>query len=206
VHAAQRAVAEVVDAPGQAAPGDAPSATYLSAVMTADAVTVCWLGDSRAYWLAGDPSAARQLTSDDSIAEELISSGLLSATDALAAPNAHVVTRWIGADLARPEPHVTTFQPPGPGVLLLCSDGLWNYQPEAGRLAELALPAATTDPLRAAAALVTFAVQAGGRDNVTVVLAPYPPDPRARRDAPAGQEPPTAPIRREHPTTPMEGS
>src|SRR5437773_1514468 len=46
--------------------GDPPSATYVSAVATNDAVTVCWVGDSRAYWLpAGSPAAARQLTRDD---------------------------------------------------------------------------------------------------------------------------------------------
>jgi serine/threonine protein phosphatase PrpC len=58
---------------------------------------------------------------------------------------------------------------------MLCSDGLWNYQPEAGKLAELALPTALTNPLAAAQALVTFAIEAGGRDNITVILAPFPP-------------------------------
>jgi len=70
---------------------------------------------------------------------------------------------------------VTRFEPPGPGVLLLCSDGLWNYEPEAAKLAERALPEALTDPLAAAGALVEFALESGGVDNVTVVLAPFPP-------------------------------
>ena len=59
-------------------------------------------------------------------------------------------------------------------MLLLCSDGLWNYQPEAADLAGLALPGALTDLLGTAAALVRFALQAGGADNITVVLAPFP--------------------------------
>jgi hypothetical protein len=42
-------------------------------------------------------------------------------------------------------------------------------------LAELALPAALTEPLSAAAALVRFALDAGGMDNITVVLAAFPP-------------------------------
>jgi serine/threonine protein phosphatase PrpC len=70
---------------------------------------------------------------------------------------------------------VATFTPPGPGALLLCSDGLWNYQPEAAGLAGLALPGALTDPLGTASALVKFALQAGGADNITVVLATFPP-------------------------------
>ena len=106
-----------------------------------------------------------------------------SLGDALASAQGHVVTRWIGADLTNPEPHVMRFEPPGPGVLLLCSDGLWNYQPDAARLAELALPAALTDPLSAARTLTSFALDAGGMDNVTVVLAPFPvsADPMPRR-------------------------
>jgi serine/threonine protein phosphatase PrpC len=153
--------------------GDAPSATYISAVIGSDAVTVCWLGDSRAYWLSTGPDATR-LSTDDSLAEEMVAQGAMNEAEALASPQAHVITRWLGADLAEPEPHVTRFEPPGPGVVLVCSDGLWNYRPEAVGLAELALPAALTDPLGAAAELVKFALDAGGIDNITVVLAPFP--------------------------------
>jgi serine/threonine protein phosphatase PrpC len=172
-------------------PGEAPSATYISAVIGSDAVTVCWLGDSRAYWLSTGPDVTR-LSTDDSLAEELVIRGAMSEAEALASPQAHVITRWLGADLAEPEPHVVRFEPSGPGVVLVCSDGLWNYQPEAAGLARLALPAALTDPLGAAAELVKFALNAGGMDNITVVLAPLPL-------APFPEEPPhpkTVPVRR----------
>jgi serine/threonine protein phosphatase PrpC len=157
--------------------------------MAAGAATVCWVGDSRAYWLAAGPgSASQQLTTDDSMAEELVAAGLLSEADALTSPHGHVVTRWIGSDFSDAAPHVVRFEPPGPGALLLCSDGLWNYQPEAAGLAELALPAALTDPLGTAHALVSFALAAGGGDNVTAVLAPFPPaqSPAGPPPAPAG--------------------
>jgi len=153
--------------------GQAPSATYISAVIDRDAVTVCWLGDSRAYWLSTGPDAAR-LSTDDSLAEEMVAHSAMTEADALASPQAHVITRWLGADLVEPEPHVMRFEPPGPGVVLVCSDGLWNYRPEVAGLAELALPAAFTDPLGTAAELVKFALDAGGMDNITVVLAPFP--------------------------------
>jgi len=52
-------------------PSRAPSATYISAIVGPDGVTVCWLGDSRAYWLATE-SEAKRLTRDDSLAEELV--------------------------------------------------------------------------------------------------------------------------------------
>jgi serine/threonine protein phosphatase PrpC len=155
--------------------GDLPSATFVSAVLQSDAVTVCWLGDSRAYWLGDRASGAEQLTKDDSVAAEMVADGLLSEADALASAQSHVVTRWIGADVSDPAPHVVHFEPPGPGAVLLCSDGLWNYEPEPAKLAELALPVAIADPLGAVRALVGFALEAGGMDNVTAVLAPFPP-------------------------------
>ena len=159
-----------------ARPGaDAPAATYLSAVLTRGTVTLCWLGDSRGYWLQTRPHPdGHQLTRDDSLAAELVAQGELSPADVLSAPEAHVVTRWIGPD-DELEPHVAQFTPPGPGVLLLCSDGLWNYAPEPERLAALAMPGALTDPAGAAAALVQFALDAGGMDNITAALAPFPP-------------------------------
>ncbi len=160
---------------GGASDADTPAATFVGATMTGQAVTLCWLGDSRAYWLgAGPGSVAERLTRDDSVAAELVAAGGVSEAEALLLPEAHVVTRWIGADWQEGPPHVRRFDPPGPGVLLLCTDGLWNYQPDAGDLARLVLPAALTDPLGAAGTLVRFAIDAGGMDNVTAVLAPLP--------------------------------
>jgi len=170
VAAAQQALAGL----DEAGLGDPPSATFVSAVMTTEQVTLCWLGDSRAYWL-GSGTDAERLTCDDSVAGEMVAAGLVSEDAAMALPGAHVVTGWVGANSPAAPPHVATFTPPGPGVLLLCSDGLWNYQPEAADLAGLALPGALTDLLGTAAALVRFALQAGGADNITVVLSPFPP-------------------------------
>jgi serine/threonine protein phosphatase PrpC len=191
ISAAQQAVAGLKE---EAGGQDPPSATFVSAAITGEAVTLCWLGDSRAYWLGDTPGpAAKRLTTDDSLAGEMVAAGLLSEEDALALPQAHVVTGWVGADSSGTAPHVASFEPPAPGVLLLCSDGLWNYQPEAAKLAELALPRARTDPLGAAQALVKFAIDAGGMDNVTVILAPLPltPAPHWGSSVPApGAAPP----------------
>jgi PPM family protein phosphatase len=137
-------------------------------------ITVGWVGDSRAYWLAA-PGAAepgRLLTVDHSWAVEVVSTGVLDMAAALADPRAHAITRWLGAG-GEPEPGIVTFRPVGPGLLLLCTDGLWNYRPDAAELAEIALPAlAGGGPLAAARALTTVALDAGGRDNITVVAAP----------------------------------
>jgi serine/threonine protein phosphatase PrpC len=152
---------------------DAPATTFVAATLTRRAITLCWLGDSRAYWLSEEPRSAQRLTRDDSVAADMVAAGQATEAAALAMPQAHMLTRWIGADI-REAPHVAVFEPPGPGALLLCSDGLWNYQPDPAELARLALPAAVTDPLGAASMLIGFALTAGGMDNVTAVLAPSP--------------------------------
>jgi serine/threonine protein phosphatase PrpC len=182
VKAAGRALTEL------AGPEGAPASTYVSAIVEQQQVTVCWLGDSRAYWLAANAPApagpndtiditggSRRVTRDDSLAEEIVAAGLATMDEAMASPQAHVITRWLGADLPEPEPHVEQFSPTGPGVLLLCSDGLWNYRPEASELAAMAMPAALTRPLDAAADLAKFALDSGGLDNITVVIIPFPP-------------------------------
>jgi serine/threonine protein phosphatase PrpC len=164
-------------------PHRAPSATYVSAIVAQDAVTLCWLGDSRAYWLATESESVR-LTTDDSLAEEMVAQGQMTEAEAMASPQAHVITRWLGADVPLPEPHVARFEPPGRGIVLICSDGLWNYRPEAAGLAELALPTAFHDPSTAADAMLKFSLDAGGMDNITIVLVPFPlvrPAPLARR-------------------------
>ena len=84
-------------------PSHAPSATYISAIVGRDDVTVCWLGDSRAYWLATE-SDAKRLTRDDSLAEEMVTQGELTEAEAMASPQAHVITRWLGADVGTAEP------------------------------------------------------------------------------------------------------
>ena len=93
----------------------------------------------------------------------------------MASPQAHVITQWLGADFPDPQPHVASFEPPGPGAVLVCTDGLWNYRPDPADLAALALPAGLTAPLDAVTALVKVANDAGGRDNITAVLVPFPP-------------------------------
>lgn len=156
-------------------PDETPAATYVSAIVTTGTVTLCWMGDSRAYWLSAGPEpAAQQLTRDDSLAEEMVAQGLLPAAEALDSPQAHVVTRWLGYGAREAEPHVARFTPPGQGALLLCSDGLWNYDPDGEKMATLAMPAALDNPRAAATALLLFALESGGMDNITIAVVPYP--------------------------------
>jgi serine/threonine protein phosphatase PrpC len=156
--------------------GRAPSCTYTAAivVLTGEGpvqVTVGNVGDSRAYWLPDPPGPPQQLTVDDSLAQELITAGAAADSDAVQR-GAHTLTRWLGAD-SEPEPwsenSVRTISAAGPGVLLLCSDGLWNYLPEA---ADIARYCNGVEPIAAARALTQHALDSGGQDNITVAIFP----------------------------------
>ncbi|MBO2449261.1 protein phosphatase 2C domain-containing protein [Actinomadura barringtoniae] len=160
---------------------NSPACTYVSLVVDADTVTVGWVGDSRAYWLANGSSAL--LTEDDSWAVQKIARGELSTDEALADPRAHLLTGWLGADAGHVEAHVRTFVPAGPGLVLACSDGLWNYLPDPPALTAAA--SGEGDPLGAARRLVQAALDGGGHDNVTVALIPFPPTDSSQANATA---------------------
>lgn len=155
--------------------GDAdspPSCTFVAAAVQDPVVVVGVVGDSRAYWLpdVGEPAL---LTIDDSVAGQQIAAGRPRA-EAEAGPQAHAITRWLGVDSPDQTPRLTALEVDGPGWLLLCSDGLWNYCSEPAALAAVAASAiadAGGDPLAAASALVDWANAQGGHDNITVVLA-----------------------------------
>jgi serine/threonine protein phosphatase PrpC len=105
----------------------------------------------------------------------MIAEGALTEAEAEAHPNAHVITAWLGADADEVHPHVHPFVPDGPGTVLVCSDGLWNYLPKPEELAAVLADAGcdpSTAPLDAARTLVRHALDAGGRDNITVAVVP----------------------------------
>ncbi|WP_184675846.1 PP2C family serine/threonine-protein phosphatase [Saccharothrix violaceirubra] len=148
------------------APELAPSCTYVSVVATEDSATVGWVGDSRAYLVA--QAGAACLTSDDTWAAQLVAQGVLTEEEALTDRRAHVLSRWLGADSGTDAPRTVTFRVEVSGLLVLCSDGLWNYLPEPEDLLEV-LPRGVT-PVEVARELVEVALKSGGHDNVTVVV------------------------------------
>jgi serine/threonine protein phosphatase PrpC len=146
-----------------------PSCTLVSGLWRDGEVIVGSVGDSRAYWI--DSDGARQLTVDDSWAEEQVAGGLLTADQAAQDPRSHSITHWIGADAPGRPPRLATVIPDGPARLLLCTDGLWNYLAGAAELGQLvdALPCGAS-PTAVARALTDTAIARGGRDNVTVAV------------------------------------
>jgi PPM family protein phosphatase len=172
--AAVSAAASAVAALGRAGDPHAPSCTLVCGLMSPAGITVGWVGDSRAYWLAPADAAepARPMTADHSWAAQVVAAGMLDEAAAMRDRRAHAITRWLGAG-GSAQPEVAALRPDGPGALLLCSDGLWNYLPDAADLAAVALRELPDGGAAAAArALTALALDAGGRDNVTVVVIP----------------------------------
>ena len=119
------------------------------------AVSVFNVGDSRVY-LARDGGLS-----------------LLSVDDTLprrAAGRSHALTQSLGGtSVPLPlHPHVVSVEPVAGDVLLVCTDGLTDMLGDAEIVASLL--AGTANP---AAALADAAVEAGGRDNVTVVVTEF---------------------------------
>ncbi|WP_081449794.1 PP2C family protein-serine/threonine phosphatase [Cellulomonas flavigena] len=158
-----------------AARQDPPSCTFAAAVVTPALLVAGWLGDSRVYWLP-DAGTPEQLTEDDSVAAELMAGGMSRAA-AERSPDAHAITRWLGADAEDTTARTVATHLTGAGWVLACSDGLWNYASAPEVVADLLRDATArvgADPAALSRDLVAWANAAGGHDNVTVALARVP--------------------------------
>ncbi|HEV2638067.1 MAG TPA: protein phosphatase 2C domain-containing protein [Actinocrinis sp.] len=150
--------------PEQAGMGTTVAGMALARFAGTDHWVVFNVGDCRVYRLAGD--LFDQLTIDHTEVAELIAAGTLDPDQAHRHPRRNVVTRALGTDPA-PEVDVWILPPKSGERFLICSDGLpleladsqiahvLREQPDAGAAARL---------------LVSLAVEAGGRDNVSAVV------------------------------------
>ncbi|WP_258382875.1 PP2C family protein-serine/threonine phosphatase [Streptomyces sp. NTH33] len=158
---------------------NAPACTIVGAVVTPGLLVVGWVGDSRVYWVPVDRSTPpARLTEDDSWAAQMVAAGLMTEAEAYADERAHAITGWLGADAYELEPHTASFKPDRPGVVVVCSDGLWNYAETAEEMAEAVPRDAAVRPLHSARVLVGHALDGGGHDNVTVAVLPFPAPPQ----------------------------
>ena len=155
--------------------------TTLTAVAVVDRdgderLAVVNVGDSRAYVL--QDGALRQITRDHTYVEDLVSAGEITAEEARFHPQRHIVTRALGIE---PDVQVDAWEaPPGAGDrYLVCSDGLFN-EVDDGQIS--AVLTGTADPQDAAERLVRLANDAGGRDNITVIVLDVTGDGQPRPD------------------------
>lgn len=139
-------------------------ATVTAAWIDGPKLSIAHVGDSRAYLLRG--GSLQQLTNDHSLVAEQVRQGILTAAEAEQSEMQSVLLRALGSQEQveiDTEEHLLFPH----DILLLCSDGLTRMvtEPEiAGTLQ------AETDPERAATRLVALANDAGGADNITVLV------------------------------------
>ena len=144
--------------------GTTLTAVALVTVDGKEDLAVVNVGDSRSYlYQDGELS---QLTADHSLVEEMVRSGELTAEEASVHPQRHILTRALGID-ADVEVDVWHVPPHVGDRILLCSDGLIN---EVGDDEIASVLGQHRDPEDAAQALVHQARDAGGNDNITVVI------------------------------------
>jgi protein phosphatase len=122
------------------------------------------VGDSRYYVLRD--GVLRQVTRDQTMAQDLVDQGAMSLDVAARTPMAHVLSSALGADTTIPV--VTRMDSHWDNVHLLCSDGLTKHVSDA-RIAEVL--GSMTSARQAAEQLLQEALDGGGTDNITILVA-----------------------------------
>jgi serine/threonine protein phosphatase PrpC len=121
------------------------------------------LGDSR-YYLYRDAKLT-QVTRDQTMAQDLVDEGVLTRAAAARTPMASVLSSAIGGDSTHPV--VTRLQGSWHNVHLMCSDGLTRHVTDE-RIAEVLGTMANSK--QAAEQLLQDALDAGGSDNITIII------------------------------------
>ena len=132
---------------------------------------IAWVGDSRAYLWDG---SLHQLTTDHSYVQLLLKAGLISESEIPGHPSRNIISQALGvgdADKANIKVDIVSGVLEEKDTLLLCSDGLSGEVTDDGIAVILA---ETTDAQARVNRLIAAALEAGGKDNITViVLAPW---------------------------------
>lgn len=122
------------------------------------------IGDSRIYHYSN--GSLSQLTSDHSLVAELVKSGSLTEAEAKNHPQRNILTHALGTE-TMPESAITKVPALHGDKFLLCSDGLCGLLEESRIFEEISV---SKDPQSIVERLVALANDAGGTDNITVIL------------------------------------
>ncbi len=138
--------------------------TVVAAVIAGALATIANVGDSRCYHIGS--SGLRRVTTDHSLVERLVAVGQITRAEAESHPQRNVIYRAVGD---KPEVEVDLYEQVlgGGEALMLCSDGLSGMVPDE-RL--LQLWKTSVSPQDACDRMVAAANQAGGEDNITVII------------------------------------
>jgi serine/threonine protein phosphatase PrpC len=144
---------------------DGMATTLVAAWFLEDRLWIVHTGDSRLYRYRG--GKLEQLTHDHSFSQELLDAGMVTEEEARVLPAKNLVTRALGAapDI---EPEIRDVDVEVGDLLMLCSDGLTEMV-GTYEIAGL-LSIGEDDVHESARRLVDLANEAGGRDNVSVIV------------------------------------
>ena len=148
---------------------DGPETNIVAALKQGDQLVIGWVGDSRAYFINDD--SEELLTVDDSWVEEVVQSGQFTREQALVNKQAHYITQVLGMKDGPINIHILQKKAVTAKLILLCSDGLWNYFQQTGDLVGAANKCGPqADALTLCQHLVRQANERGGHDNITVAI------------------------------------
>lgn len=138
--------------------------TIVVALRIGDRVALGSIGDSRAYMI--DAAGIRQITVDHSLVQRLIDTGQITEAEAKTHPQRNLIYKVVG-DKPEIVPDTFSLRLRAGDRLLLCSDGL------SGMIEEQLIWQTVMnyqDPQTACEQLIALANQAGGEDNITVII------------------------------------
>lgn len=158
----------VMKAPRQGIGRDGMGTTLTAAMLEGERLLIAQVGDSRAYLL--HKGHLQQITRDHSLMAGLIEAGQITPEEARVHPNRSVITRAIGSDIHM-RPDIYELNVDAGDRILLCSDGLSSM---ISNNAIESIMRRQSDAQHCADELVTAALENGGADNVTVVVADVP--------------------------------
>lgn len=158
----------VMKAPRQGIGRDGMGTTLTAAMLEGERLLIAQVGDSRAYLL--HKGHLQQITRDHSLMADLIEAGQITPEEARVHPNRSVITRSIGSDIHM-RPDIYELNVDAGDRILLCSDGLSSM---ISNNAIESIMRRQSDAQHCADELVTAALENGGADNVTVVVADVP--------------------------------
>lgn len=159
----QAAVSEAQRSIQREAPGS--GTTLTAALVIGQQITVAHVGDSRAYFVYPD-GRIEPITRDHSLVQRLQELGHITQEEAENYPHRNVLYRALGQGEIL-EPDIFNVGFPQPGILMICSDGLWGVVAEQDLVRSINEAPSLQ---RACQNLVTAANMAGGPDNISVVL------------------------------------
>lgn len=137
--------------------------TVVCVVVRGEEMQVAHVGDSRVYLLRD--GTMRLLTRDHSVVQQMLEDGSITEEEAFYHPKRNIITRVLGVE-SHVEADWTRVPVRDGDIVLLCTDGLSSYVPDA----EVERTLSGSSFYEAPDALIDCALEAGGIDNVTVLL------------------------------------